>query len=190
MTTPTTVIVDIDTFNDFVGDDCDRAIVALTDPLRERVRALHGAVSSVAANYIEEFNASPTFLFLNRETRIDLINLVVAADGDFWWQGHLKNTGIRWQTGRIPAALLTAADAGIVDLREHKADPLDEPAEDAMRFLNRYRHCETDWEDAWSCACNDRCPVCDAEIEPYESVDLESEARGCSPTLAEAAHDA
>jgi hypothetical protein len=45
-------------------------------------------------------------------------------------------------------------------------------------FLNHYRHDDCpvqpgiEWEDAWECMCNDRCPACNAEIEPYESVDL------------------
>lgn len=45
------------------------------------------------------------------------------------------------------------------------------------QFLNHYRHddCPVDpgveWEDRWSCACNDRCPACNAEIEPYQSDD-------------------
>jgi hypothetical protein len=25
----------------------------------------------------------------------------------------------------------------------------------------------TSWTDEWSCACNDRCPACRSEIEPY-----------------------
>ncbi len=32
--------------------------------------------------------------------------------------------------------------------------------------------CEVGWTDEWSCACNDRCPECDAEIEPFEAEDL------------------
>jgi hypothetical protein len=28
------------------------------------------------------------------------------------------------------------------------------------------------WTDEWSCTCNDRCPKCRAEIEPYDDVDL------------------
>jgi len=41
-------------------------------------------------------------------------------------------------------------------------------------FLKYYRHCECGaaWTDEWSCACNDRCPKCDAEIEPYDWDDL------------------
>src|ERR1700683_4165050 len=35
-------------------------------------------------------------------------------------------------------------------------------------FLNRYRcpNDDTEWEDRWSCQCNDKCPTCGAEIEP------------------------
>jgi hypothetical protein len=41
-------------------------------------------------------------------------------------------------------------------------------------FRKSYHHdeCDASWVDEWSCACNDRCPVCDAEIEPYSYVDL------------------
>jgi hypothetical protein len=41
-------------------------------------------------------------------------------------------------------------------------------------FLKYYRHheCHTSWTDEWSCACNDRCPQCNAEIEPYKWADL------------------
>ena len=40
-------------------------------------------------------------------------------------------------------------------------------------YLNQY-HCEachTSWQDEWSCACNDRCPTCNAEIDPEDSID-------------------
>lgn len=38
-------------------------------------------------------------------------------------------------------------------------------------YVNHYR-CPTDgtnWLDVWSSACNDRCPKCHAEIQPYKS---------------------
>lgn len=41
------------------------------------------------------------------------------------------------------------------------------------RFLNQYRHCDVEWDDVWPCSCNDRCPVCNKEIEPYRSEELE-----------------
>lgn len=42
------------------------------------------------------------------------------------------------------------------------------------RFVNFYR-CPADgttWADSWSATCNDRCPKCGREIEPYKSEDL------------------
>ncbi len=50
------------------------------------------------------------------------------------------------------------------------------PAESGgdFRFRNHYR-CPSDgteWADQWSCMCNDRCPVCGDEIEPYQSENI------------------
>lgn len=41
-------------------------------------------------------------------------------------------------------------------------------------FLKYYRHdeCRIAWSDEWSCACDDKCPKCRAEIEPYDWDDL------------------
>lgn len=39
-------------------------------------------------------------------------------------------------------------------------------------FTNHYLcPCGTEWDDEWDCACNDHCPGCDAEIEPFISDD-------------------
>ena len=50
-------------------------------------------------------------------------------------------------------------------------------AEPVMRFRNFYRHeeCGTEWDDVWDSMCNDECPDCGAEIEPYDSEELEPE---------------
>ncbi len=44
----------------------------------------------------------------------------------------------------------------------------------AQWFENHYicSECGTSWTDEWSCMCDDRCPKCNAEIVPTESVDL------------------
>ena len=36
-------------------------------------------------------------------------------------------------------------------------------------YLNHYNHCNQEWEEVWDCQCNDKCPVCNKEIEPYYS---------------------
>jgi hypothetical protein len=54
---------------------------------------------------------------------------------------------------------------------------LDDPAMYAAlvpaprRFLNHYRcdTCQEEWNDCWDSACNDKCPRCNTEIEPYDS---------------------
>jgi hypothetical protein len=43
--------------------------------------------------------------------------------------------------------------------------------EDESSYTNHYYHCGVEWTDDWSCMCDDRCPVCNAEIEPFYSVD-------------------
>lgn len=44
-----------------------------------------------------------------------------------------------------------------------------------MKYLNYYEcsECGARWEDEWDCACNDKCPDCNAEIEPYKSEEIE-----------------
>ena len=36
------------------------------------------------------------------------------------------------------------------------------------RKFYRCSECGHEWEDTWDCLCNDRCPACNAETEPYE----------------------
>jgi hypothetical protein len=44
-----------------------------------------------------------------------------------------------------------------------------------MNYENRYRHCGQRWSSTWDCMCNDRCPVCNREIEPYESTEIDED---------------
>ena len=41
-------------------------------------------------------------------------------------------------------------------------------------YKMRYDHleCHAVWHGEWSRTCNDRCPVCDKEVEPTDYVDL------------------
>lgn len=44
----------------------------------------------------------------------------------------------------------------------------------APAFRNAYRcdACGEEWTDEWSCMCNDKCPGCNAEVEPFESEEI------------------
>ena len=56
-------------------------------------------------------------------------------------------------------------------------------------YINHY-HCDhtgrpeesikpsCDWSNNWSCMCNDKCPVCNLEIEPYDSEEINDEKTG------------
>jgi hypothetical protein len=59
-----------------------------------------------------------------------------------------------------------------INLDLKTADDKPEP-EDESRYTNSYLcpNDQTRWDDDWSCMCNDRCPSCDAEIEPYATTD-------------------
>ena len=51
-----------------------------------------------------------------------------------------------------------------------------------MAWYRKYYRCSEcghEWQDEWDCLCNDRCPKCNAEIEPYDYEDLDE------PDLAE-----
>jgi hypothetical protein len=45
------------------------------------------------------------------------------------------------------------------------------------KYRNLYEcpKCGERWEDVWDSMCNDKCPNCDAEIEPYQSITLTDE---------------
>ena len=47
-------------------------------------------------------------------------------------------------------------------------------ADITFAFRNYYQcpYDDTKWRDEWHCTCDDRCPVCDREIEPYFSEDV------------------
>lgn len=43
------------------------------------------------------------------------------------------------------------------------------------KWLRLYYRCDCgeEWEDEWDCACNDLCPSCNKEIEPYYCDEVE-----------------
>ena len=76
----------------------------------------------------------------------------------------------------------------ILDWQDSDAEEFDEFADkdddEEAQYLNHYRCAHEDpsrsghgkpadeWTMVWSCMCNDKCPTCNAEIEPYKSDEL------------------
>lgn len=54
--------------------------------------------------------------------------------------------------------------------------PID-PSGEPLIWLNYYSHdeCGTEWQDEWSCQCNNKCPECGAAIGPYKSEEINQE---------------
>lgn len=38
-------------------------------------------------------------------------------------------------------------------------------------YINKFNHCNTEWDSINDYIVNDRCPMCDRQIMPYESED-------------------
>lgn len=52
--------------------------------------------------------------------------------------------------------------------------PNDYPCDDvAPWYLNFYRcDCGEEWQDEWSCTCDDKCPNCNTSVQAFDFVDL------------------
>ena len=62
---------------------------------------------------------------------------------------------------------------------------------DENAYTNHYFHCGVQWDDTWSCQCNDECPVCHGEIEPYASTEnATGDLQVHAPDVAKLAEDA
>lgn len=61
----------------------------------------------------------------------------------------------------------------LADRRDDIVDAIKSADDKGATFINKYECvCGERWEDTWDCSCNDRCPSCNKEIEPYESVEV------------------
>jgi len=45
------------------------------------------------------------------------------------------------------------------------------------KFILTYNHCDQEWTEQWDCTCNDKCPVCNQEIEPREIISKEEQCK-------------
>lgn len=46
-----------------------------------------------------------------------------------------------------------------------------------LLFINHYycEDCDEEWSSEWDCACDDHCPQCWREIEPFDSDEVEDD---------------
>jgi hypothetical protein len=42
----------------------------------------------------------------------------------------------------------------------------------------REQHAPIDWQMVWDCSCNDKCPQCWVEMEPWKSVSVANATQG------------
>jgi rubrerythrin len=61
-----------------------------------------------------------------------------------------------------------------LNLEFKQEEPQAQQSQKESQFLNYYscKDCGYRWNDKWDCKCNDKCPSCNKEIEPYASVEL------------------
>lgn len=99
-------------------------------------------------------------------------------DYDFYRIRH-REGGCYWASG---AGWVDRDESDLIDCDSKGAISLPEHGEWTGVMFDKQYHCEecnTSWEDTWTCACNDRCPSCDAEIEPedYQEYDADQDLR-------------
>ena len=90
-----------------------------------------------------------------------------------------------YDTDGVDEAVLTTDEEGdeyqemIFEAETEKVvvelDPIepDEP----IKYINYYRcpDCNEEWQDEWSCTCDDECPTCGIPYTPYKSEDINKE---------------
>ena len=125
---------------------------------------------------------------MKRNTVVAAYILKIVGDIEATLRGPYKNTDTRDRAAKRLREKDAEKENGIfaLDLMKngklhiwaYSAGFLDEAfeAEEEIRFINRYRCPDdgTEWTDEWSCACNDKYPTCNKEIEPYESEEIDA----------------
>ena len=75
-----------------------------------------------------------------------------------------------------PAPILTE-----IGIQEARTVLIQCSPDDTRHFVNHYRcpRCGEEWQDEWSCACNDECPGCGLkDIEPQQSAEAPNAREG------------
>lgn len=101
------------------------------------------------------------------EARVMLIKALDCADCNFGaWPNGSPITG---------EASLAGDDDGKdkIEFLECVEDE-DSDEDEEAKFRNFYRcdDCSEEWDDEWSCQCDDECPTCGVSYTPYKSEDI------------------
>lgn len=82
-----------------------------------------------------------------------------------WLKHHIRRNVLLSLLAELYQRRLSDA----ISVKEWLEEKLDVEPEEEPRCTNHYLCPEDDtrWDAGWSCMANDRCPTCDAVVEPY-----------------------
>jgi len=144
----------------------------------------YGAPLYAASESIAEAVVSDHFLVASEGLEVHCSDRGDDGGDQHWFCVKSKDLG------RLMPELPAVQATGLQERANEVASEEEEP----HRFRNFYVHKDCPkqpgvrWDSTWSCMCNERCPACDAEIEPESSEDLDvgGEVEGEATALAEA----
>lgn len=136
---------------------------------------LHGARTLADVMYLQNAILDGTFIELYPDESA-VLKIVDELPSSAIWRQFIQMTGLDGHCVVRESKLLRDAKQLVADIQA-MAQPLTTPKtesdrNDSSEFENHYLcTCGEEWQDTWSSACNDRCPSCNREIEPYASDD-------------------
>lgn len=129
-----------------------------TNKISKSIERLRGILN----NYDRDFcDLALNMIDAMQHDQLDIDKLIGFPEADFL---HDINILVNWDR-----QLHRCMDQPVV-LRSSK-----DPESVKHTHCNHYTcsECGTEWSESWNCACNDRCPKCGIEIEPYASEESE-----------------
>ena len=135
----------------------------------------HGARTLADIMYLQNAVLDGSFIELYPDESV-VLKIVDELPSAAIWRQFIQMTVSESRSMEPESKLLRDAKQLVADIQA-MAQPITtlEPEPDldgSGEFENHYLcTCGEQWQDTWSSACNDRCPACNREIEPYASDD-------------------
>lgn len=135
----------------------------------------HGARTLADVMYLQNAILDGTFieLYPDESAVLNIVDDLPSAES---WRQFIQMTDMDSSCSAMPESkllrdakqLVTDIQATVIPASTRKQESGIETTE----FTNHYLcTCGEQWQDTWNSACNDRCPTCNREIEPYASDD-------------------